>query len=193
MQEAIADCESKLDPQAREEAERCESFRAEQPDLDDLIQFETTRTEIETLNSELEALGPLSRPVLPMPLSLAIICVGILLFLIASARGFEPSDLTAGVCVILGLIVFPLGILLLRSKTPPSAEALDLKERIESESNLLKDLLNGRDLQDWSASLQRKFGHGDANSYRRISEERNQLVARVMKQRSNSASCVEKN
>ena len=82
---------------------------------------------------------------------------------------------------------------MLRSKTPPPAEALDLKERIETESNLLKALLDGRDLQDWPASLKRKFGGGDASTYRRISEERNEVVTRVMKQESNPAISVQKN
>lgn len=193
LKQAIADCEGRLDGQTREKAERCERFKAEQPELDELIQFEATRAQIQTLNSELEALGPFSRPVVPMFLSAIVICIGILLFLIASARGLDPQDLTTGLCVILGLIVFPLGILMLRSKTPLPAEALDLKDKIEAEGKLLKALLDGRDIQEWPTSLKRKFGDGDAVVYRRLSEERNHFVSAVMKRESNPATRVEEN
>jgi hypothetical protein len=180
LQELIADCERRLDAHEREKAEKCEKYKSEGAELEQLIEFEVSRARLDLLRSKLEGLGPIGKRTVPIEVSASVIGCGVIAIVFAAIKGFNPDDSHASVSLVLSYILIPLGILLFRSKTPIPPEVREIQNEIETETRVLEATTGGANPDERRRDLQRKFGEGDPQSYRELAADRDAFVREIM-------------
>jgi hypothetical protein len=177
----MEDCQARLDGDALDQAQQCEKFKAEGPELEQLIEFEATKARFEVLDSKLEELGPVCKRTVPVYVSASTIYVGFLGMVFAAIRRFDSNDHYVVISLTLSAIFFLVGLLMFWGKTLPNPEVLKVKSELEMESRVLNAITDGTAVEDWAAPLKQKFGESDVETYRKLAAERNEFVKRVMK------------
>ena len=172
------ECEARLDNTGRETALTCAKYKAEEHELESLIDYQNQVSRISNRQKELSQLGqPGMAFKMPLGAAIGILglgCVAVLLAILTLSSDLEGRYLTGSVCI----AVAAFGLIIGGWAMVPTGKnaALILQEEIEAENRRLAVAFPSERLR----GLETRFGNGDLDYYRRIRDERLSLLKKVM-------------
>ena len=172
------ECEARLDNTGRETALTCAKYKAEEPELECLIDYENQMSRISDRQKELSQLGhPGMAFKMPLGAAVGIFglgCVAVLLALQTLSSVAENRYFAGSVFICLAA----LGLIIGGWAMVPTGKnaALILQEEIEAEKRRLAVSFPSERLRE----LKTKFGNGGLEYYRKLRDERLSLLKKVM-------------